>query len=263
MKAGSPGPFAPAMIAFKSSSTPTTFEDHYDLLPTFVHDNAVDLTLDLTLMPQFLTADSPTSSLSTPTTQTGFEDSQSTVSSSISYSTASSLSADRTYFDSLINTSPFYDGSLLVPSLFDIKQEPGFFASQFDPYCDMSYVPFDFKQLDSTVHRSIEMPASPQPLTVHTFSPVESYERTIPTTTRPYQPTLPTFNASYSSSSEETTSDAPLPSPLPKKPARVSKQDKGIKCDHCGVDKTPLWRKVPNKENAYHWYVPSIFFFLG
>jgi hypothetical protein len=255
MKAESCGPFAPAM-AFKSSSTPTTFEDHYDLLPTFVHDNAVDLTLDLTLMPQFLTADSPASSLSTPTTQTSFEDSQSSAPSSISYTTAPSFSTDRAYFDTFVgnSASPFFDGSLFLPSPFvDVKQEPGFFTSQFEPFCDMSYVPFEFKPLDSTVHRSIEMPASPQQLTLPTFSPVESYERTIPATTRPYQPTLPTFPGSYSSSSEETMSEAPLPSPLPKKPARVSKQDKGIKCDHCGVDKTPLWRKVPNKENAYHW----------
>jgi len=100
---------------------------------------------------------------------------------------------------------------------------------------------------------SINVPASPRQLDAPSFP--QNFERTMSTTIRPFAHTLPTFTGSYvSSSSDDTMSDAPPPSELPRKPARIAKQDKGIKCDHCGVDKTPLWRKVPNKENAYHWY---------
>ena len=254
MKAESPGPSASAMLPVvfisTSSPSPTTFFDrnNCDYFTSFVHDNSSDFTLDLTLMPQFLTADSPTSSLSTPTTQTSFEDSQSSVSSSLSYTTAPSLSTDKAYLDAF-TSSPFFDGSFFTTSpLLEIKQEPSFFLNPYECF-DMCSLPVEYKHLES-IHRSIEMPASPQPLTMPTFTQIESYERTA----RPFQHTMPNFNSACTSSSEDTTSDAPpLPSPLPKKPTRASKQDKGIKCDHCGIDKTPLWRKVPHKENSYHW----------
>jgi GATA-binding protein 4 len=115
-----------------------------------------------------------------------------------------------------------------------------------------AYVPFDYKHPES-MPRMNELSTSPQ-LTSPTFTHLESYERT-PTveTVRPYQHAMPVFNsAPYSSSSEESVNDLPPPAPLPKKPYRVPKQDKGIKCDHCGIDKTPLWRKVPHRDNAYH-----------
>ena len=252
MKAESPGPSAPAIlpVVFISTSSPppTTLFDrnNCDFFTSFVHDNSTDITLDLTLMPQFFTVDSPTSSLSTPTTQTSFEDSQSSVSSSLSYTATPSLTADKAYLDPF-TYSPFFDGSFFAPSpSLEIKSETSFFLNPYDSF-DPCTLPPEYKLLDS-IHRSIEMPASPQPLTMPMHTQIESYERTA----RPFQHTMPTF--SYTSSSEDTTSDAPpLPSPLPKKPARASKQDKGIKCDHCGVDKTPLWRKVPHKENSYHW----------
>ena len=254
MKAESPGPPAsamhPALLISTSSPSPTTLFDrnNCDFFPSFVHDNSTDFTLNLALMPQFLTADSPTSSLHTPTTQTSFEDSQSSASSSFSYIATPSLSIDKAYLDAFTSSS-FFDGTFFATSpLLDIKQEPSFFLNPYDSF-DMCTVPVEYKHLDS-IHRSIEMPASPQPPTMPTFTQIESYERTA----RPFQHTMPNFSSAYTSSSEDTTSDAPpLSSPLPKKPARASKQDKGIKCDHCGVDKTPLWRKVPNKENSYHW----------
>jgi hypothetical protein len=250
MKAESPGPSAPAMVFISPSSPPPTTlfdRNNCDLFLSFVHDST-DNTLDLTLMPQFFTADSPTSSLSTPTTQTSFEDSQSSASSSFSYTNTPSLSTDKAYLDAF-TSSPFFDGSFFATTpVLEIKQEPSFFLNPYDSF-DMCTVPLEYKHFDS-IHRSIEMPASPQPLTMPTFTQIESYERTA----RPFQHSMPNFSSTYSSSSEDTTNDAlPLPSALPKKPARASKQDKGIKCDHCGVDKTPLWRKVPHKENSYHW----------
>jgi len=62
------------------------------------------------------------------------------------------------------------------------------------------------------------------------------------------------MNGYASSSSDDTILDPPIEpmSPPPKKSSRSTKPDKDIKCDHCGIDKTPLWRKVPDKENAYH-----------
>ena len=206
MVAESPAPSAPAMV-FISSSLPqrTFFDRNDDFLTSFVHDNSADIILDLTPMPQFFNPDSPTSSLSTPTTQTSFEDSQSSVSSA--YTSASSQS-DHVYFDAFTSTPSFFDGSLFAPSPFiELRQETPFFVNPFDSY-DMSCLPFEYKHLDP-IHRSIEMPASPQPLSMPTFSQIESYERTA----RPFQHALPTFSSSYNSSSEDTTSDAPPPHP--------------------------------------------------
>jgi hypothetical protein len=204
-------------------------------------------------MPQFINADSPTSSLSTPTTNTSFEDSQSSDTSAFSY-TPFPTDKINPYVDAFItnNSTTFFDGSFLTASPFEVKQEPPLYLDPFDSFADMSYAPFEFKQLQP-IHRSMEIPESPAHINVPTFPRIESFERTMTTSIRPFQHTIPTFS-SYTSSSEETTSDPPLPSPLPKKNQRIAKQDKGIKCDHCGVDKTPLWRKVPHKENAYHWY---------
>lgn len=255
MRTNSPAPSAPATSTF-ISSTPSTFIDGNDFLPSFVHENEIDLTLDLTLMPQFITADSPTSSLSTPTTQLSFEDSQSS-DSSLSYP-ASSFAGDKAipYIDAFIacNNQPFFEGTLFSPSAFtEIKQETTFFFNPFETFTDVPYPSFELRP--EPIHRSIEMPASPQAGLTAEFPPLPSYDRNMAGSIRPFQHALPTFSSSYtSSSSEETTSEAPLSPQLPKKPARIAKQDKGIKCDHCGIDKTPLWRKVPHKENAYHWY---------
>ena len=215
-------------------------------------------------MPQFLTVDSPQSSLSTPTSsQTSFEDSQSSVFSYTSATTVTSLSSDKVtpYVDAFLTSSPtqsFIEDSIFTSPFLDIKQEPPFFVNEFEPFgtLDMAaYMSFDYKHPDS-MSRVNELSSSPQ-ITPPTFAHLESYERT-PTveTVRPFQHSLPVFSSPYASSSEESTHDLPS-AQLPKKPYRVPKQDKGIKCDHCGVDKTPLWRKVPHKENAYHWYLSS------
>jgi hypothetical protein len=259
METESPAPSAPATSTF-ISSTPSTFVDGNEFLSSFVHENEIDLTLDLTLMPQFYTPDSPTSSLSTPTTQLSFEDSQSSDSSSLSYP-ASSFAGDKAipYVDAFLitNNPPFFDGSLFAPSAFtEIKQEPAFFFNPFETFGDLPYPAFELQP--EPIHRSIEMPASPQADNAPEFPRNPAYERHMPGSIRPFQHALPTFSGSYTtSSSEETTSEAPLSPPMSKKP-RVAKQDKGIKCDHCGIDKTPLWRKVPLKENAYHWYYPPL-----
>jgi len=119
-------------------------------------------------------------------------------------------------------------------------------------------VPVEYKYPDP-IHRSIEILSSPQ----STFTDMESDERIIPEpSVRTYEPPMNEYITTFaaSSSSEKASNDlvpTPLP-PLSMKPNRSSKRDKGIKCDHCGVDKTPLWRKVAHKENAYHWYTPTL-----
>src|SRR5947207_595266 len=163
MKAETPGPSAPAILpaAFISTSSPPTTlfdRDSSDFFTSFVHDNSIDLALELTLMPQFFTPDSPTSSLCTPTTQTSFEDLQSSASSSLSYNTTTpSLSTDKAYLDAF-SSSPFFDGSFFASTpLLDIKQEPSFFLHPYDSSFDMCSLPIEYKHLDS-IHRSIEMP---------------------------------------------------------------------------------------------------------
>lgn len=265
MKAESAGPSTSA-IAFISPSSPPTLVDRNDFITSFVNDIGGDLTLDLNLMPHFFNIDSPSSSsLSTPTTQTSFEDSQSSIFSyTSSATTVSSLSPDKVapYVDAFLTNSPtqsFIDDSIFTSHFIEIKQEPPFFVNEFEPFgaLDMAAYMFDYKHQES-MPRMNELSASPQ-LTSPTFTHLESYERTPAVETiRPYQPTLPVFHSPYASSSEESVNDLPPPAPLPKKPYRVPKQDKGIKCDHCGVDKTPLWRKVPHKENAYHWYLATL-----
>jgi len=128
----------------------------------------------------------------------------------------------------------------------------------------MSYNHFEYSA-EQPIHRSIEMPASPMPDSQQSFPPipptfpppsfpgVDAFDRAAPQ----FHPAISTYvvNGYSSSSSDETIID-PLTeqamSPPPKRHSRSAKPDKGIKCDHCGVDKTPLWRKVPDKENAYH-----------
>jgi hypothetical protein len=241
------------------SSTPTTFiEDCNDFL---VHDFNPDLTLDLTPMPTYFSADSPTSALTTPTTQASFDDFRSSISSSrSSCSATSALAADQLspYFDAFVTTptSPLFDGSLLATSPFlEQRQEvPVLYLNPYDSFNEMPFPPFEYKHMEP-IHASLEIPHSPSAISVPMFAHTESYERTITNVNqaaRPFQHTLPSFVPSYGSS-DDTVNDPPAPAPLPKKPARAAKQDKGIKCDHCGVEKTPLWRKVPNKDNAYHW----------
>jgi hypothetical protein len=267
MKAESPGSSAPATFIF---STPTRFLDRDSFLASFVNDNtATDLSSDLTFMPQYYTADSPTSSLSSPTTQFSFEDAQSSA-SSLTYTAITPLTAETAdpFLGAFIpnnSATTLFDinGSLFTTSPYlETKSEPTLFVNPFDSFGEMAYPPFEFKT--DPVHRSIEMPASPQLDSVPTFPRFPQYERDISGSVfersitggaRPFQHSLPAFSSSYTTSSEDTMSELPLSPPLTKKPSRITKQDKGIKCDHCGVEKTPLWRKVPNKENAYHWYV--------
>jgi len=266
MKAEPPGSSNPATFI---SPTTSTLLDREDFLASFVNDNtATDLSLDLTHMPLYYTSDSPTSSLSSPTTQFSFEDTPSSA-SSLTYTTATALSTETTdpFVGAFIpnnSATPFqFSGPLFATCPFlEGKPEPPSFVNPFESFGEMSYPPYDFKS--ESIHRSIEMPASPlmdQNPTFSRFPPYEgdisgsSFERSVTGTARPFQHSLPVFSSSYTSSSEETTSEAPMSPSVSKKPNRVSKQNKGIKCDHCGVDKTPLWRKVPHKENAYHWYV--------
>ena len=222
-------------------------------------------------MPQYHTADSPTSSLSSPTTQFSFEDAQSSA-SSFTYTAVTPLTTETgDPFASafvLSNSATLFDinGSLFSsPPYLDVKSEPTLFVNPYESFGEMSYPPFDFKQ--DPIHRSIEMPASPRQDNVPTFPRFPSYERdmsglvferNMSGTARPFQHLVPVFSSAYTSSSEDTMSEAPLSPPLTKKPSRISKQDKGIKCDHCGIDKTPLWRKVALKENSYHWYITCL-----
>lgn len=240
---------------------PTTFVERNNFGgPTF-HDKSADLTLNLSLMPQFLTVDSPcsTSTLSTPTTLTSFEDTL----SSFAYISTEPLSLE----PSLSFGDPFVSST--GPSLFDvfvtsplpeIKQEPILsYSSTFDPFFDMSHGAFK-QDFPDPVSRSIGIPSSPLPVPVLALAPCESHERNTPGMVRPFQHSLPNFSSSFYSVVETPPQETSLfnstPSPLPKKQTRASpKQDlKGNKCDHCGAEKTPLWRKVPHKENAYHWY---------
>jgi len=284
MEAGSASSNSAPAIAFKAPLPPPTnlnlhrndtyiqdplHDESQLILTSWVHDDSfTDIPFDVTLMPQFIQppADSPTSTLSSTTTQFTFEDSQSSASSSgFSFSSSSSLGADGVFFVdpfSATNTTTgeYFDDSLFATQFVQIKPEASYLLSPFDLSLDLATVPFEYKHPDP-VHRSIEIPSSPQ-LTMSTFTPTESYERTIPEpSARKYELPMTTYPNTFAASlsSEEASNDpVPAPSPLPKKPARVSKQDKGIKCDHCGVDKTPLWRKVPGKENAYHWYTPIL-----
>lgn len=279
--AGSPSPAAaPASIsAFKAPlPPPTNLDVHRNENITFapptdesqlftapwVHDDSFDdIQLDVTLMPQFIhsAADSPTSTLSNSPTQLSFEDSRSSTSSSrFSLSSASSLGTDDPFFVdpfayTNISTGPYFDGSGFTNQFGEIKTEQ-YFVTPFDDPLDLATMPFDYKHHEP-IHRSMDVPSSPQ-LVMSTFTPMESYERTIPEPSmRTFEHPMTTYLSPYAASlsSDDTPNDpAPPTSPLPKKPARVSKQDKGIKCDHCGIEKTPLWRKVPSKENAYHWY---------
>src|SRR5271163_1367406 len=242
------------------TSAPTTFVERNNFVgPTF-HAKSVDLTLNLSLMPQFLTVDSPssTSTLSTPTTQTSFEDTL----SSFSYISTAPLSLEPSlgFVDPFVspNVSPLFEAFVHSP-IPDIKQEPIFtYSTSFDPFFDMSQGAFK-QDFNESFHRSIEVPASPLPIPMLALGPLESHGRTTPGMVRPFQHSLPNFSSSFygvvESPPEETSLFNGTPSPLPKKPTRASpKQDKGNKCDHCGAEKTPLWRKVPHKENAYHWY---------
>lgn len=180
--------------------------------------------MELTFMAQFSSAVSPTSSLPTPPTYAQLP------LSSLSYTTPPST-------DNLRLDTTFYDGNLFVTSPF----EPPFLVKPCGPF-DISCL--QFAESFDPIHPSIVVPASPQPPPMPA-SETESYELT----------TLQNFSRSYTSSSGDTTSDTvALASPPPRKPTRMSKKDRGIKCDHCGVDKTPLWRKVPRKVNSYHWY---------
>lgn len=222
-------------------------------------------------MPLYYTADSPTSSLSSPTTQFSFEDAQSSA-SSLTYTTATPLSTETAdpFIGAFVHnhSAALFDinGPLFATSPFlEVKPESTLFVNPFDSFGEMSFPPYDFKS--ESIHRSIEMPASPlmdQNPTFSRFPPYDrdmsgsTFERSVTGTARPFQHSLPAFSSTYTSSSEETTSEAPITPSIVKKPSRASKQDKGIRCDHCGVDKTPLWRKVPEKDNAYHWYVPDV-----
>jgi len=285
MEAGSAPSHAAPAIAFKPPLPPPTnldlncndtnihapLDDESQLfLTSWVHDDSfTDIHVDVALMPQFIQppADSPSSTLSsTSTTQFAFEDSQSSASSSgFSLSSASSLRTDGLFFGdpfSATNTAAgeYFDDSLFTTPFVEIKPDPCHFLNPFDVSLDLATMPLEYKHPEP-VHRSIDIPSSPQ-LTMSTFTPMESYERTIPEpSVRTYEHPMTAYGTAFASSlsSEEVSNDPmPAPSPVPKKPARVSKQDKGIKCDHCGVDKTPLWRKVPRKENAYHWYTPTL-----
>src|SRR5271169_5524372 len=106
MKAESPGPSTSAIAFISSPSSPPTLVDRNDFITSFVNDIGGDLTLDLNLMPHFFNIDSPSSSsLSTPTTQTSFEDSQSSIFSyTSSATTVSSLSSDKVtpYLDAFL-----------------------------------------------------------------------------------------------------------------------------------------------------------------
>jgi len=241
--------------------TSSTLADPNDLLSPLVHDYApVDLSLETLLMPPFFNTGSPSSSLSTPTTRTSLEDTLSSASStSFTYTTTVTSSPVLGKVNPFTTAFLFNDLSAIDETLFNtspyleaVKQELS--LNPFDTFnTDMSYVPL-FKP--ESIHQSIEVPASPPQMEAASFQRLDAYDHTMSATIRPFQHAMPNFTTAYStSSSDETMSEAPLPPPpILKKPTRGTKHDKGIKCDHCGVDKTPLWRKVPNKENAYHWY---------
>src|ERR1700737_4074183 len=93
MKPDSPGPCSPAMDVISPTGPGSAYNSGNIFLSSFPYDDTCDLSSDLTLMPQFFTAESPASSLSTPTTQTSFEDFHSSASSSHSY-TPTTLLAD-------------------------------------------------------------------------------------------------------------------------------------------------------------------------
>jgi hypothetical protein len=241
--------------------SPSTLVDPNDLL-LFVHDyTTVDLNLETLLMPPYHPSDSPRSSLSTPTTQNSFEDSFSSASSvSFGYPASTSPTLDKTFFDSGFFPDPFvYTNSrpFLPTTQFIENVKPDFLAlNSFESFNTDLFAPAPFFK-EEAIHPSIEVPASPAAaqMEIPTFAPTR-FENNLQSHIRPFAHTLPNFQSTMASSpSDDTVSEAP-PSPPPKKPTRAAKQDKGIKCDHCGVDKTPLWRKVPNKENAYHWYLP-------
>jgi hypothetical protein len=281
MEAGSASSLAVPAIAFKAPLPPPTnlnvhridnihappHDDTGLFVTSWVHDDSFnDLHLDITLMSQFIHSPSDSLSSSTPATQLSFDDSQSSASSSrVSLSSVSPLGIDDVLFVDLFTTNlapaEYFDGSLLANPFVEVKTEQAYFVPSFDDPLEFATMSLEYKHTEPMLHRSIEVPSSPQ-LAMPTFTSLVSYERTIPEpSVRAFEHPSASYVSSYadSLSSEDAPSDPalPPPSPRPKKPARVSKQDKGIKCDHCGVDKTPLWRKVPNKENAYHWYVPS------
>jgi hypothetical protein len=278
MKVESPGPSSPQTeVTAGSAYNPSAF------LTSFPYDDTCDLTQDLTLMPQYL-AESPASSLSTPTTQTSFEDfhSSSSSSSASTVYTPASLLADKAFYVDSFSThdGAYFDGSYLQPAFTQVKQESSLyldtFESTFEPFADQSYnTPLQYTRPEP-IHPSIEMPASPLPdpqpflgFQTPTFTPAfpalpslhASFDQNVDTAPT-FNPTTATstynINGYTSSSSDETILDAPVQTAVPpaKKAARNPKTDKDIKCDHCGIDKTPLWRKVPDKENSYHWYFP-------
>src|ERR1700694_371059 len=134
MKIESPGPSSPANDDITSAVA--TYNNTF--FTSLAYDATCDLNSDLTLMPQYF-AESPASSLSTPTTQTSFEDFQSSSSS--------------TYNISRPESFEYFDNALLTPFI-PVKEEPCFF--EFDEY-EYPY------HLPESIHRSIEMPASPLP----------------------------------------------------------------------------------------------------
>jgi hypothetical protein len=247
MKIESPGPSSPQNDDITTAGPTFNNAFLYSL-----YDDPCDLNSDLTLMPQYFSAESPASSLSTPTTQTSFEDFQSSQSSASS--NPASLLTDKTipYLDGFDNTQYFDDFTPFV----QVKQEPTFYFDQFE--YDYQYQQFEYKP--EPIHQSIEMPASPLTdgfppsfLAQPSFPGVDSFDRTVMQPAVPQLEPTPYPVNGYTSSSDETILDPPPQ----KKFSRNSKPDKGIKCDHCGVDKTPLWRKVPEKPNSYHWYFPQ------
>jgi hypothetical protein len=251
MKVESPGPSSPAISEAYNTNA---------FLTSLPYDDSCDL--NLTLMPQYF-AESPASSLSTPTTQTSFEDFSS--SSSHSYTPVQLAPIDG--FPA--SSENYFDGSFLTPN-FQVKQETPFFFDPIDTFNDLQYTTHFEYSRPEPIHRSIEMPASPPP-EQQSFPAIEPFSA-------PSFPALPTFPgidafdrsestanihphtytvSDYASSSEGTILDQSPPTQTvsePKKLTRATKPDKDIRCDHCGIDKTPLWRKVPDKENAYHWY---------
>jgi hypothetical protein len=198
-------------------------------------------------MPSIFNAESPGSSLS----PSSFEGSLSSASSALSFHPTSPVAEKVSSSFQLFESLFLYQTSFNAPLLYDIKSGPTPFFNSFESI-DMSCSPY-LKQ--ESIHQSIQVPATPPLDPVSSLQLDTPFDRSmLPPLSHPFPSSLSNLAPTYTPSPPDNAT--PLPSPLPKKPARVTKQDRGIKCDHCGVDKTPLWRKVPNKDNAYHWYTP-------